>query len=158
MLSELERDDENLLFTQFWLEVNVMFVLDYHLYGTLDRKICKRLLDVNKRASACVLSGNILWYPEKFLLKHIPSLTKQIDLKNLSNTRLTQIAIRSQNLPKETHSLCFQVSKSTILLIELKYTSIYYKTPKTSNYNHLLNYNFRHACGCWKLKNSINKI
>lgn len=109
MLTELERDDENVCFTQIWLEVNAMFVFKYYMYGDLEKKLYKRLLDVNRKSSACTLSGNIVWYPERFLVKHIPSLEKHLDFKALRNFRLTQIANRSQNLPKETHTLCMQV-------------------------------------------------
>lgn len=49
MLTDLEQDDENILFTQIWLEVNVMFVFDYYLYGNLEKKVYKRLLEVNKK-------------------------------------------------------------------------------------------------------------
>lgn len=109
MLADIERDDENVCFTQIWLEVNAMFVFKYYLYGDMEKKIYKRLLEVNKKTSACTLSGNIVWYPEFFLVKHIPSLEKHLDFKALRNFRLSQIANRSQNLPKETHTLCLQV-------------------------------------------------
>lgn len=52
-LTELEQDDENILFTQIWLEVNVMFVFEYYLYGNLERKVYKRLFEVNKKVSEC---------------------------------------------------------------------------------------------------------
>lgn len=109
MLTELERDDENMCFTQIWLEVNAVFVLKYYIYGDFEKKIFKRLLEVNKKSCACTLFGNIVWYPEKFLVKHIPSLEKQLDFKALRNFRLTQITTRSQNLQKDSHQLCLQV-------------------------------------------------
>lgn len=109
MLTDLERDDENVCFTQIWLEVNAMFAFRFYLYGGLEKKLYKRLLDVNKKSSACTLFGNIVWYPERFLVKHVPPLEKQLDFKVLKNLRLTQIANRSQNLPKECHHLCLQV-------------------------------------------------
>lgn len=110
LLTELEKDDENIGFTQIWLEVNATFVFKYYIYGDFEKKIFKRLLEVNKRSSACNLSGNIVWYPERFLVKHIVSLEKQIDFKTLKNIRLAHIANRSQNLPKETYMLCLQVN------------------------------------------------
>lgn len=116
MLDELERDDENVCFTQIWLEVNAMFVFKYYMNSDLDKKIYKRLLEINKRTSACTLFGNIVWYPEQFLVKHIPSLEKQLDFKALRNFRLAQINSRSQHLPKESHSLCLQVSMKNYIL------------------------------------------
>lgn len=49
LLVELEKDEENISFTQILLQVNVLFVFHYHLFGTLDKKLFKRLLDVNKK-------------------------------------------------------------------------------------------------------------
>lgn len=108
MLTELERDEENICFTQIWLEANAVFVFRYYMYFDLEKRLYKRLLDVNKKTSACTLAGNIVWYPEQFLAHYVPPLEKQLDFKALRNARLLQIAHRSQNLPKETHVLCFQ--------------------------------------------------
>ncbi|KAJ3639981.1 hypothetical protein Zmor_003307 [Zophobas morio] len=108
LLNELEKDEENIFFTQVWLQVNALVVLEHYLFGATDKKLVKRLLEVNKKASACTLCGNILWYPEHFLLKHIPSLSKFIDERTVDNIRLTKIALRSQSLPKESHLLSLQ--------------------------------------------------
>ncbi|RZC39896.1 WASH complex subunit 7, partial [Asbolus verrucosus] len=110
LLNELERDEENISFTQVWLQVNCLVVLEHYLFGSTDKKIIKRILEVNKKSSACTLCGNVLWYPEQFLLKHIPTMVKFIDEKTVDSTRLTKIALRSQNLPKETHMLSLQKS------------------------------------------------
>ncbi|KAB0801554.1 hypothetical protein PPYR_05908 [Photinus pyralis] len=109
MLTELEKDDDNMSFTQICLQVNAMYVLHYSLFGSFDKKIYKRLSEVNKKAAACVLVGNTVWHPEAFLVRHIPPLSKIIDIKTYTNNRLTLLATRSQNLPKEAHSLCLQV-------------------------------------------------
>ncbi|KAK4871515.1 hypothetical protein RN001_015639 [Aquatica leii] len=108
MLNELEKDDENMFFNQIWLQVNAMFVLHYYLFGNMDKKVYKRLNELNKRIAACVIVGNIVWYPEVFLTKHIPSLNKNLDIKLFANSRLALMASRSQNLPKEAHQLCVQ--------------------------------------------------
>lgn len=72
----------------------------------------------SRQASACTLCGNVLWYPEQFLLKHVPSLTKFIDEKTVDNVRLTKIALRSQSLPKESHALSLQVKETPALRIK----------------------------------------
>lgn len=91
--------------------MNCLVVLEHCLFGSSDKKLIKRLIEVNKKASACTLCGNVLWYPEQFLIKHIPSLIKIIDEKTFENIRLTKIALRSQNLPKDTHLLSLQVRR-----------------------------------------------
>lgn len=49
MLQELEKDDENISYTQIWLQVNALFVFQYHIFGNIDKKILKRLIDANKK-------------------------------------------------------------------------------------------------------------
>lgn len=58
---------------------------------------------------SCAIFGNILWHPETFLIKHIPTLGKNLDIKALANNRLTQIVSKSQNLSKESYILYSQV-------------------------------------------------
>ncbi|KAF5274542.1 hypothetical protein FQA39_LY07154 [Lamprigera yunnana] len=109
MINELEKDEENMFFTQIWLQVNAMYVLYYYLFGNIDKKVYKRLAEVNKKSAACVIVGNIVWYPEVFLTKHIPVLSKNLDVNLFAHNRVTLITNRSQNLPKEAHQLCAQV-------------------------------------------------
>lgn len=49
LLSDLEKDEDNISFTQIWLQVNVMFVFQHYLFGNLDKKTLKRLTDINKK-------------------------------------------------------------------------------------------------------------
>jgi hypothetical protein len=51
LLNELERDEENIFFTQVWLQVNSLVVLEHYLFGSTDKKLVKRLLEVNKKVS-----------------------------------------------------------------------------------------------------------
>lgn len=110
LLNELEVDQDNISYTQIWLEANVMFVFHYYLYGNFDKKFSKRLLEVNRNASACTLAGNVLWHPETFLFKHVPDLLKQPDIKVIHGHRTALIGTKSQNLPKDSQMLCAQVS------------------------------------------------
>lgn len=49
MLIELEKDHETMSFTQIFLQLNALFVFQYHIFGQIDKKIFKRILDVNKK-------------------------------------------------------------------------------------------------------------
>lgn len=109
LLGELEKDDENISFTQILLQVNTLFVFHHYFFCVTDKKILKRLLDVNKKAAACTIIGNIIWYPEDFLLKQIPTLTKSIDKKLWVQNRQLQLTTRSQNLHKTSLTLFTQV-------------------------------------------------
>lgn len=52
LLGEIERDDENISFTQLLLQLNVLFVLSHEFFCVIDKKILKRLLDANKKVIA----------------------------------------------------------------------------------------------------------
>lgn len=58
MLLELEKDDENISYTQIWLQVNAIFVFQYHIFGNIDKKVLKRLIDVNKKVRCFSLELN----------------------------------------------------------------------------------------------------
>lgn len=75
--------------------------------------------------------GNILWYPEEFLVKYIPSLRKQLDLKLLAQNRATQVNVRSQNLSKEAHLISSQVGLSLELTHICLCLSLDYHPPQS---------------------------
>lgn len=49
LLTELERDDEHVSFTQIWLQANTLYVFQQNLFGTNEKKMLKRLLEINKK-------------------------------------------------------------------------------------------------------------
>ncbi|XP_060537430.1 WASH complex subunit 4 [Cylas formicarius] len=107
-ISELEKDEENILCSEMLLQLNVVAAFYFNVFESTNRKFIKKLLELNKKVLACTLIGNIVWYPEQFFLKNVQSLAKYIDQKNIESNRLTQIHIKNQNLPKETNLLCLQ--------------------------------------------------
>ncbi|CAG9759946.1 unnamed protein product [Ceutorhynchus assimilis] len=107
-INDLEKDEDHILFMDMCIQLNIIFAFYSNIFGITDKKIIKRLLDLNKKISACTLIGSILWYPEQFLLKHVQALTKYIDEKSIENYRLSHISARVQHLPKETNSICLQ--------------------------------------------------
>ncbi|CAG9854952.1 unnamed protein product [Phyllotreta striolata] len=115
MLAELEKDDE--FSREIWLKMNIFVVLYFNIFESTDKKLIKRILDVNKKYSTCTLIGNIMWYPEQFLLKHLNVLHKYIDERAIENHRLNLVSIRNSNYPKECSALCLQVC---YFLIELE--------------------------------------
>ncbi|XP_031762922.2 WASH complex subunit 4 isoform X2 [Galleria mellonella] len=56
------------------IKVNTLFVLTSYLFGTMDKKIFKSLIDLNTKAHSINLIGTTVWYPEQFLQRHVPSL------------------------------------------------------------------------------------
>lgn len=108
LLSELEKSEDNNFNTDTWFKLNIFVVFHFNLFGSLDKKIVKRLLDVNKRISGFILVGNIMWYPEQFLLKHIHSFNSYVDEKSIENQRTALIQSKSINLPKEVNYISLQ--------------------------------------------------
>ncbi|KAJ8910819.1 hypothetical protein NQ315_004679, partial [Exocentrus adspersus] len=117
LADSLEKDMDHVLFIHLWIKLNVLFAFYLNLYGICDKKIIKKILELNKKVSVCSLIGNILWYPEQFLLKHAPALSSYINEKSLEDYRLNIVQTRSQMLPKESNYLCIQ---GCYFLIELK--------------------------------------
>lgn len=54
LLTELEKD-ENIFFTNIFLQVNVLFVFQYQIFGNIDKKLVKRIMDINKRVRYVIL-------------------------------------------------------------------------------------------------------
>ena len=59
------------------------------------------------------LVGNVLWFPEQFLLGHLTHMAKLIDKKtqqSVQGRRQAYLQQKAQSLLKETHSFCLQVN------------------------------------------------
>ena len=82
-----------------WIQVNIAIVVVIKLFGACDRKLLKRIVEVNKKLYAVSLVGNILWLPNDFLTDCLPregiaAIPTQVGEKLLSARiqRLPQIA------------------------------------------------------------------
>jgi hypothetical protein len=61
---------------------------------------------------AVTLVGNILWFPEQFLLSHLTHMAELIDKKaqqTVQSRRQTYLQQKAQSLPKEVRTFCLQV-------------------------------------------------
>ncbi|XP_008557216.1 WASH complex subunit 4 [Microplitis demolitor] len=61
------------LINRSWIRLNVGLVVSVKLFGVSDKKLIKKLCDVNKKLYAVTLVGNIVWVPSKFLADYIGS-------------------------------------------------------------------------------------
>lgn len=93
-----------------------LFVLHFHIFRAVDKKIYKSLLDACKKASALTscndqyrmhisalrvksnlfwlfqvpavtLAANIIWFPDTFLINKVPAAAKLMDKKSLQSIR-----------------------------------------------------------------------
>nr|XP_055047573.1 WASH complex subunit 4 [Misgurnus anguillicaudatus] len=60
-----------------------LFVLHFHIFRTVDKKMYKSLLDVCKKVPAVTLVANIVWFPDTFLTNKVPAAAKLMDKKSL---------------------------------------------------------------------------
>ncbi|XP_019624304.1 PREDICTED: WASH complex subunit SWIP-like [Branchiostoma belcheri] len=66
---------------QKFVGVCSLYVLHFQIFRTVDRKLFKSLWDVYKKVPAITLTGNIVWYPNDFLLSKIKQADKWLDKK-----------------------------------------------------------------------------
>uniref|UniRef100_A0A3B3TAL3 WASH complex subunit 4 n=1 Tax=Paramormyrops kingsleyae TaxID=1676925 RepID=A0A3B3TAL3_9TELE len=84
-----------------------LFVLHFHIFRTVDKKLYKGLLDACKKVPAVTLTANIMWFADTFLVQKVPAAAKLIDKKSLQMVRSQREAFlqqRVQTLPKDVQS------------------------------------------------------
>ncbi|CAG2066810.1 unnamed protein product, partial [Timema podura] len=98
---------------------NVLLAEELHLYlkislNTLESKFSEQLdfESAELWIPSVTLYGNVLWYPEHFLVTHLPHMNKLIDKKAQQSAMLTRqnyLQQKSQSLQKNTQTFIFQV-------------------------------------------------
>ncbi|XP_048863417.1 WASH complex subunit 4 isoform X1 [Brienomyrus brachyistius] len=84
-----------------------LFVLHFHIFRTVDKKLYKGLLDACKKVPAVTLTANIMWFADSFLVQKVPAAAKMIDKKSLQmvcSQREAFLQQRVQTLPKDVQS------------------------------------------------------
>ncbi|XP_044764720.1 WASH complex subunit 4 isoform X2 [Coccinella septempunctata] len=109
ILNELDHDEDSILFTQLWLQANALIAFYCSLYGDIEKKLAKKLLEVNRKRNFCTLAGKRIWYSDEFLLKQVPMFAKYISAQNLS-MRINTLNSKNLNIMKESHALALQAS------------------------------------------------
>ncbi|XP_069694005.1 WASH complex subunit 4 isoform X2 [Periplaneta americana] len=95
-----------------WVKLSALYVLNFNLFGVVDKKLFKQLWDLNKKIPAVTLVGNVLWFPEQFLLAHLTHMAKLIDKKTqqaVQSRRQAFLQQKAQNLPRECQTLNLQI-------------------------------------------------
>ncbi|MGH0115685.1 UNVERIFIED_CONTAM: hypothetical protein FKN15_038008 [Acipenser sinensis] len=84
-----------------------LFVLHFHIFRTVDKKLFKSLLDVCKKVPAVTLTGNIMWFADTFLVAKVPAAAKMLDKKSLQGIRTQRDSFlqqKTQMLVKDVQS------------------------------------------------------
>ncbi|XP_015111380.1 WASH complex subunit 4 isoform X2 [Diachasma alloeum] len=85
------------------VRTNVGIVLSTKLFGVCDKKLQKRVVEINKKIYAVALVGNVLWVPSRFLSETLP--------KDFANSCVTPqvgeklLAAMIQKLPQNYGSI-----------------------------------------------------
>uniref|UniRef100_A0A0C9QIQ2 KIAA1033_1 protein n=1 Tax=Fopius arisanus TaxID=64838 RepID=A0A0C9QIQ2_9HYME len=58
--------------TRNLVRLNVGVILSVRLFGVCDKKVQKRLIEVNKKVYGVTLVGNVLWIPSQYLSENLP--------------------------------------------------------------------------------------
>nr|CAD7441838.1 unnamed protein product [Timema bartmani] len=99
---------------ELWVKLSSLYILNFNLFGTSDKRMNKQLLEFSKKIPSVTLYGNVLWYPEHFLVTHLPHMNKLIDKKAQQSAMLTRqnyLQQKSQSLQKNTQTFIFQWSR-----------------------------------------------
>uniref|UniRef100_A0A673GME4 WASH complex subunit 4 n=1 Tax=Sinocyclocheilus rhinocerous TaxID=307959 RepID=A0A673GME4_9TELE len=105
-----------------------LFVLHFHIFRTVDKKIYKSLLDVCKKVPAVTLAANIIWFQDTFLISKVPAAAKLMDKKSIQSIRSSRDAFlqqKAQTLMKDMQSYYIFVTSWM-----MKMESILSKEPK----------------------------
>uniref|UniRef100_A0A673Y1P1 WASH complex subunit 4 n=1 Tax=Salmo trutta TaxID=8032 RepID=A0A673Y1P1_SALTR len=84
-----------------------LYVLHFHIFRTVDKKLYKALLDICKKVPAVTLTSNIIWFPDTFLMAKVPAAAKLMDKKSVQSIRAQRDAYlqqRAQTLTKDVQS------------------------------------------------------
>uniref|UniRef100_A0AAQ5Z5Y0 WASH complex subunit 4 n=1 Tax=Amphiprion ocellaris TaxID=80972 RepID=A0AAQ5Z5Y0_AMPOC len=84
-----------------------LFVLHFHIFRSVDKKLYKAMLDICKKVPAVTLIANIIWFPDAFLTAKVPAAAKLMDKKSLQAIRAQRDAYlqqRAQTLTKDVQS------------------------------------------------------
>jgi len=90
-----------------------LYTLYYNIYRTVDKKFFKQIWDVYKKVPAIHLTGNILLFPDEFLLNNIQQIDKILDKRQIDAVgaaRQQYLAAQNQALTKEAQMYYLQVS------------------------------------------------
>ncbi|EDO43986.1 predicted protein, partial [Nematostella vectensis] len=90
-----------------------LFILHFQIYRGLDKKLFKQIWEVYKKVPAIHLVGDIMFFPNEFLLRKVPHLNKTMDRKQLSAVNASREAYLSncnQNLAKDAQAYYIRIS------------------------------------------------
>ncbi|KAJ8686464.1 hypothetical protein QAD02_022258 [Eretmocerus hayati] len=104
---------DNAAINRNWILANVGVIVHAKFFGSADRRVLKRIIEVNKKLYAVSLVGNVVWRPNDFLIDHLPKegisvLPIQAGEKIL-NARIQRLPIVANNLIQRCMMWCIEM-------------------------------------------------
>ncbi|PFX13788.1 WASH complex subunit 7 [Stylophora pistillata] len=90
-----------------------LFILQHQIYRGIDRKFFSKFWDIHKKVPAVHLAGDIMFFPNEFLLRKIPHLNKIVDKKQrqaVESSKEQYLTNCNQNLVRDAQLYQMQVS------------------------------------------------
>ncbi|KAJ2942683.1 hypothetical protein O0L34_g11224 [Tuta absoluta] len=72
-LDKLVQEKPNTTTMYKCIKINALFVITSTLFGNVDKKIFRALIELNIKAHSIHITGTTLWFPEQFLQRYAPS-------------------------------------------------------------------------------------
>ncbi|XP_068718075.1 WASH complex subunit 4-like [Montipora capricornis] len=90
-----------------------LFALHFQIYRGLDKKFFSKLWDIHKKVPSIHLAGDVMFFPNEFLLRRIPYLNKVLDKKQklaVETSKEQFLTSCNQNVVRESQLYQMQVS------------------------------------------------
>ena len=81
-------------------------------HGAVDRKLTNKLWDLCRKVPGVTLHGKVMWFPEQFVMSHLPSMAKLMDKKlvqTLASNRHLFLQSKAQSCQNDNKMLHQQV-------------------------------------------------
>jgi WASH complex subunit 7 len=88
-------------------------VLHNNFYFNTDKKLVSRILEVCKKLPSICLYGNVMWFPEQFLLEHLPVLSQNVDKRvwtSFSPNRQNYLQLKSSSAAQDIKQFHLQLN------------------------------------------------
>ena len=90
-----------------------IFVFHNNFHFNTDKKLVSRIMEVCKKLPSIGLYSNLMWFPDQFLLEHLPALTQLTDKKiwsSFSPNRQNYLQLKSSSAAQDIKQFHLQLN------------------------------------------------
>ncbi|XP_072939264.1 WASH complex subunit 4 [Epargyreus clarus] len=106
-LDKIVQERPNLQNMYKCIKINALYVLSTHIFGSNDKKMFKSLIELNTKAHSIPVMGTVIWFPEQFLHRHVPSQCSNYSklAQTMLRTRQAYMSSKKVSLAKDVLNL-----------------------------------------------------